>query len=151
MEVAAGFIVGFDNDPPNIFQRQVDFIQRSGIITAMVGLLNAPRLSKLYKRLHSQGRITDTFTGDNTDYSMNFIPAMNKEQLMKGYQKILHDIYSSKAYYKRVITFLKHYNPPFKEQSKVTFRKFMAFLKSVFIIGILKKNRRYYWHLLFWS
>jgi radical SAM superfamily enzyme YgiQ (UPF0313 family) len=151
MEVAAGFIVGFDNDPPNIFQRQVDFIQRSGIITAMVGLLNAPRFSKLYKRLHSEGRILNSFTGDNTDYSINFVPAMNKEELMKGYRKIIHDIYSSKFYYKRVISFLKQYDPPFKEQSKITFRKIMAFLRSVFIIGILKKNRRYYWQLLIWS
>ena len=90
IEVTAGFIVGFDNDPPGIFQRQVDFIQHSGIITAMVGLLNAPRLSKLYKRLDGEGRILNSFTGDNTDYSMNFVPAMNREELMKGYQKIIH-------------------------------------------------------------
>ena len=112
MEVFAGFIVGFDNDPPNIFQRQIDFIQKSGIITAMVGLLNAPRLSKLYRRLKNEGRITDEFTGDNTDYSMNFVPVMDKNELLKGYQKIIRDIYSCKAYYTRVLTFLKQYNPP---------------------------------------
>jgi len=151
IEVTAGFIVGFDNDPTNIFQRQVDFIQRSGIITAMVGLLNAPRLSKLYKRLDGEGRILNSFTGDNTDYSMNFVPVMNREELMNGYQKIIHDIYSSKPYYRRVKSFLKNYNPPFKEQSKVSFRKFMAFLKSVLYIGILKKNRKYYWELIIWS
>lgn len=151
MEVTAGFIVGFDNDPSSIFQRQIDFIQHSGIITAMVGLLNAPRLSKLYQRLLGEGRIINAFSGDNTDYSMNFIPKMNREKLMKGYQKIIHDIYSSKSYYERVRVFLKHYSPPFKEQSKITFNKIIAFLKSVFYIGILKKNRKYYWHLLFWS
>ncbi len=81
MEVLAGFIVGFDNDPPNIFQRQIDFIQKSGIITAMVGLLNAPRLSKLHRRLENEGRIVDNFSGDNTNYSMNFTPAMDKNEL----------------------------------------------------------------------
>jgi radical SAM superfamily enzyme YgiQ (UPF0313 family) len=151
IEVAGGFIVGFDSDPPSIFQRQVDFIQNSGIITAMVGLLNAPRLSKLYKRLEGEGRILSSFSGDNTDYSMNFVPAMDREVLMKGYRKIIRDIYSSKPYYQRVKSFLKQYTPPLREQTRVTFRKFMAFLRSVFIIGILKKNRRYYWQLLFWS
>jgi len=151
IEVTAGFIVGFDNDPPNIFQRQIDFIQRSGIITAMVGLLNAPRLSGLYMRLSKEGRLLDSFTGDNTDYSINFIPAMKREVLLEGYQKILQGIYSSKPYYQRVKLFLKQYNPPLKQQTKVTFIKFIAFLKSVLYIGILKKNSRYYWQLLFWS
>ena len=151
MEVTAGFIVGFDNDPPNIFQRQVDFIQRSGIITAMVGLLNAPRFSKLYQRLQNEGRIINEFTGDNTDYSLNFIPVMNKDELLKGYQKIIHDIYSSKSYYERILLFLKKYNPPFKEQRSISLNKLMAFIKSIVYIGILKKHRRYYLRLLFWS
>lgn len=150
MEVTAGFIVGFDNDPPNIFQRQIDFIQRSGIITAMVGLLNAPRLSNLYRRLQQEGRITKTWSGDNTNYSINFVPKMNLTTLMEGYQKIIQNIYSSKAYYVRVKLFLKQYNPVFPEQQKITFNRLMAFIKSIVFIGIMKRNRRYYWDLLFW-
>jgi len=151
IEVMAGFIVGFDNDPSNIFQRQIDFIQRSGIITAMVGLLNAPRLSKLYKRLQGEGRIIDSFSGDNTNYSMNFKPVMDRDELMAGYQNILSSIYSSKAYYERTLFFLKNYNPPFKEQSRITFNKLMALIKSVFYIGIFNIDRKYYWNLIFWS
>ena len=41
IEVMAGFIVGFDNDPEDIFDRQVNFIQESAIPLAMVGLLQA--------------------------------------------------------------------------------------------------------------
>ncbi|MBW6500807.1 MAG: B12-binding domain-containing radical SAM protein [Bacteroidales bacterium] len=149
IEVMAGFIVGFDNDPPNIFQRQIDFIQKSGIITAMVGLLNAPRLSKLYKRLKEEGRLTTKFTGDNTDYSMNFIPVMDKDELLKGYEKIVHEIYSGKSYYERVIRFLRHYNPTFRD--RISFNKIMALLKSILYLGILTKYRRYYWKLFFWS
>lgn len=149
MEVYGGFIVGFDNDPPNIFQRQIDFIQKSGIVTAMVGLLNAPRLSKLYKRLKNEGRIAEKFSGDNTNYSMNFSPVMDRDELMKGYQKIIHDIYSSKYYYDRVLLFLKQYNPPYKE--KLTFFRFVALLKSILVIGILRKNQKYFWNLLFWT
>jgi radical SAM superfamily enzyme YgiQ (UPF0313 family) len=150
MEVYAGFIVGFDNDPPNIFQRQIDFIQKSGIITAMVGLLNAPRLSKLYRRLENEGRITETFSGNNTNYSMNFLPMMDKDELLNGYKKIIHDIYSCKSYYARVLQFLKQYNPPFNNEP-LTFNRFMALVKSIVYIGIFNKSRRYYWHLLFWS
>jgi len=149
MEVYGGFIVGFDNDPPNIFQRQIDFIQKSGIVTAMVGLLNAPRLSKLYRRLKNEDRIIDKFTGDNTDYSINFVPVMDRNELLKGYQKIIRNIYSSKAYYARVLTFLKQYDPPSLE--KLTFNRIMALLKSIIYIGIIKKNRIYFWKILFWS
>jgi radical SAM superfamily enzyme YgiQ (UPF0313 family) len=149
IEVYAGFIVGFDNDPPDIFQRQIDFIQKSGIITAMVGLLNAPRLSKLYMRLNNEGRIVDQFTGDNTDYSINFIPVMGKSELLKGYQKIIRNIYSSKAYYERVLTFLKLYNPPSVHQW--SFIKVLALGKSIVYLGILKKNRIYFSKIFFWS
>lgn len=149
MEVFAGFIVGFDNDPPDIFQRQIDFIQKSGIITAMVGLLNAPRLSKLYQRLKNEGRIVDKFTGDNTDYSINFVPVMDKNELLKGYQKIIRNIYSSKAYYTRVLTFLKQYDHPSVEP--LTFNRIMALVKSIIYIGILNKNRIYFWKIFFWS
>ena len=151
MEVTAGFIVGFDSDSPGVFQKQIDFIQRSGIVTAMVGLLNAPRLSKLYKRLHREGRIVDTFSGDNTNYSMNFTPVMNKEELMNGYQRIIQGIYSSKSYYHRVKLFLKNYRPEFKMRGKFDLTLLVAFVKSILYIGILKKNRIYYWDLLFWS
>jgi radical SAM superfamily enzyme YgiQ (UPF0313 family) len=151
LEVTAGFIVGFDNDSSDIFRRQIDFIQKSGIISAMVGLLNAPKKSMLYKRLLSEGRILDSWSGDNTDYSMNFVPKMDKQKLMDGYQQIIHGIYSSKPYYKRILTFLKEYNPPLKCQKKITVREIVALIKSALIIGIYKKNSRYYWELLLWS
>lgn len=151
LEVMAGFIVGFDNDLPNIFQRQIDFIQNSGIVSAMVGLLNAPRRTLLYKRLMQEGRILEDWRGDNTNYSLNFIPKMNKEDLINGYQKILKGIYSSKAYYKRVISFLKHYNPPVISRRKISYKELIALAKSMIVIGLLNKNRFYYWQLLIWS
>jgi radical SAM superfamily enzyme YgiQ (UPF0313 family) len=148
MEVFAGFIVGFDNDPPNIFQRQIDFIQKSGIITAMVGLLNAPRLSKLYRRLEEEGRIVDNFTGDNTDYSMNFIPVMDKNELLKGYKKIIQNIYSSKSYYERTLLFLKSYDPPSVQTFSVN--KIMTVVKSVLYIGVFRKNQLFFWKIILW-
>lgn len=149
MEVFGGFIVGFDNDPPGIFQRQIEFIQETGIITAMVGLLNAPRLSRLYKRLHGEGRISDRFSGDNTNYSMNIIPAMDRNELMKGYKNILKNLYSARPFSTRVIKFLKLYNPPTVKQS-YSINQIMALLKSIVLLGITNRNMIYYWKIILW-
>ena len=151
MEVSAGFIVGFDNDTSTIFQRQIDFIQKSGIISAMVGLLNAPKKTRLYERLHKEGRILDDFDGDNTNFALNFAPIMNKEDLLEGYQKILDGIYSSKPYFERVKKFLVDFEPKVKNQTKVNLDKIKALLRSVLILGVMDEGRIYFWKLFFWS
>jgi radical SAM superfamily enzyme YgiQ (UPF0313 family) len=152
LEVQGGFIVGFDNDPPSIFDRQISFIQKSGIVTAMVGLLNAPRGTRLYHRLKKEERLLNDPTGDNTDFSINFIPKMNIETLLNGYKKILNTIYSPKHYYKRVITFLKGYKPkPLKKKIKFNFCDLKAFLKSIWSLGIKGKERLHYWKLISWT
>ncbi|MDP3995844.1 MAG: radical SAM protein, partial [bacterium] len=51
LEVQAGFIVGFDQDSPSIFDRMILFIQTSGITTAMVGILQALPKTKLWERM----------------------------------------------------------------------------------------------------
>ncbi len=111
LEVQGGFIVGFDSDPLSIFKSQISFIQRSGIVTAMVGLLNAPPGTRLYQHLKKENRLLKNSSGDNTDCSINFIPKMNYETLINGYKHILYTIYSPKQYYERVKTFLKAYKP----------------------------------------
>jgi radical SAM superfamily enzyme YgiQ (UPF0313 family) len=151
IEVSAGFIVGFDSDTAGIFQRQIDFIQKSGIITAMVGLLVAPSRTRLYQRLKEEGRILRTSGGDNTNFSMNFIPKMDREILLKGYQHIVDNIYSSKAYYARLKKFLREFKPGAIARSRITREKIMALLRSVLYIGIIDKGRFYYWKLFFWS
>ncbi len=150
MEVLGGFIVGFDNDPSSIFQKQLDFIKESKIVSAMVGLLNAQKKSRLYKRLKEEGRIIMDSSGNNTDYSLNFIPKMDRQTLLDGYSKLVHNIYEGKAFHERAMQFLKDYSPGAKQKTKVTFTKFMALVRSIFIIGIFDKSRRYYWKLFIW-
>ena len=150
MEVQGGFIVGFDNDHPKIFEELTNFIQQSGIVTAMVGLLNAPKGTKLQKRLLDEGRMKGDFTGSNTDFSINFIPLMDFEKLIGGYKKILTTIYSPKNYYERVMTFMKNYKP--KEKAfHLNSNYIMALFKSILKLGILGEERIYYWKLFFWS
>jgi radical SAM superfamily enzyme YgiQ (UPF0313 family) len=151
LDVQGGFIVGFDQDPLTIFDSLTSFIQESGIVTAMVGLLNAPRGTKLYTRLMNEGRLLNYFTGDNTDFSMNFIPKMNPEKLMSGYQKVLKSIYSPKQYYERIFNFLKTYEPHKKDVFHFNYRYLQALGKSMFRLGIIGSERIYYWKLFFWT
>ncbi len=151
LEVQAGFIVGFDKDPASIFERMIEFIQESGIATAMVGLLNAPRGTNLYDRIVRENRLVKAMTGDNTDFSMNFVPKMSYEMLITGYKKIIDTIYSPKHYYERVKKFLGEYSPKQKKVFHVRYSYLKAGLKSVFILGIIAKGRLYYWRLFFWS
>lgn len=151
LEVQAGFIVGFDNDPASIFDRLIKFIQESGIATAMVGLLNAPKGTKLYQRLQKEGRLLKSTSGDNTDFSINFVPRMNQEALLSGYQKIVNTIYSPKHYYARVKRFLKEFKPPQKKLFRFKFNHLQAAARSVVRLGIVGRERYYYWKLFFWS
>jgi radical SAM superfamily enzyme YgiQ (UPF0313 family) len=149
--VTGGFIVGFDNDPPSIFERLSAFIQETGIVTAMVGLLNAPRGTKLYQRLVNEGRLLKDVSGDNTDFSMNFIPQMDSELLIKGYKGILSRIYSPAPYYTRVKEFLREYRPLQRKPFHFHFSYLGAFFKSILFLGIIEKERFHYWKLFFWS
>lgn len=149
--VTGGFIVGFDNDPPSIFEKLSAFIQESGIVTAMVGLLNAPRNTTLYQRLVNEGRLLRDVSGDNTDFSINFIPKMDYQILIRGYENILSRIYSPEPYYKRVREFLRDYKPLQKKAFRFHFSHLGAFFKSIVFLGIIEKERIYYWKLFFWS
>ena len=151
MIVSGGFIVGFDNDPPDIFDRQINFIRESGIVSAMVGLLNAPTGTKLFKRMKEENRLLDNFTGNNMDGSINFIPKMSYNSLVAGYDKIIQSIYSPKEYYTRVRKFLNEYKLPDWENVHISFNEMKAFFKIVWRIGIRDKGKKDFWKLLFHS
>ena len=147
MQVLGGFIVGFDNDDAGIFDAQIEFIKKVGVVTAMVGILNAAPQTRLWHRMKQEGRLLKKTTGENTDGTLNFIPKMGAEKLVEGYRKILANIYSPKEYYKRIDTFLKSYTPTAKERFSRDYIK--AFFKSTWKIGVLSKSRFLYWRLLF--
>ena len=151
LQVQGGFIVGFDSDTTSIFEAMIQFIQKSGIVTAMVGLLNAPRGTKLYHRLVKEDRLINEISGDNTDLSLNFIPRMNSNALIAGYKQILRTIYSPKYFYKRVQTLLRNYQPPSRQKTRFHFYYLKALLKSIWLLGITGRGRMYYWKLLLWS
>jgi radical SAM superfamily enzyme YgiQ (UPF0313 family) len=150
LQVQGGFIVGFDNDPPSIFQQQIDFIQRSGIVTAMVGLLQAPPGTRLYERLEQEGRLVSEMSGDNVDGSTNIIPSMGLEPLQEGYRTILGQIYAPAFYYERVLTFLREYHPP-SVRIHMDLQHVLALGRSIYLLGIRGVERVHYWRLFFWT
>jgi len=150
LQVQGGFIVGFDHDALSIFQKQIDFIQRSGIVTAMVGLLQAPVGTRLYERMKEEGRLCSEFSGDNVDGTTNIVPAMSLQALKKGYRRILAHIYSPVPYYERVRTFLREYKAP-HVRGKFQVCHLLAFVRSMYRIGIVGRERVCYWRLLFWT
>ena len=149
LQVQGGFIVGFDSDTPSIFQRQMEFIQKSGIVTAMVGLLNAPPGTRLYERMKKEGRLTGTISGDNVDGTTNILPKMGHEALREGYRNIMQHIYSPKQYYKRARTFLREYKVP-KIRSPLDFQHIMGLFRSSIHLGIIGQERFHYWRSLLW-
>jgi len=138
--VQGGFIVGFDSDTPTIFQRQIEFIQQSGIVTAMVGLLQALPGTKLYQRLGQQGRLMGHTTGNNGDGTTNFIPRMNRETLRAGYKNLMGYIYAPGPYYRRVRTFLREYDPP-KIAGSLRWQYLLAFVRASVRLGVFGRER----------
>ncbi len=144
MEVMGGFIVGFDSDRPNIFERQLKFIQEAGIVTAMVGLLQALPGTRLFSRLHREGRILDEASGNNVNAALNFVPKLDRDMLVEGYRSLVKHLYTPKVYYRRILTFLREYKPQ-GPKFYLSWTDIQAFLKSLWIIGVRSRGRREYW------
>jgi radical SAM superfamily enzyme YgiQ (UPF0313 family) len=150
LQVQGGFIVGFDSDTPSIFQRQIDFIQKSGIVTAMVGMLNAPPGSGLFERMKKEGRLIGLISGDNVDGTTNILPKMGLDTLLEGYNSMLRYIYSPEQYYKRVVTFLREYKRP-RIRTPLSFQRLMAVPRASIRLGIFGQERFQYWKTLLWT
>jgi radical SAM superfamily enzyme YgiQ (UPF0313 family) len=151
LQVHGGFIVGFDSDPPGIFEKQISFIQESGIVTAMVGVLSVLRGTKLYQRLGREGRLLCDTSGDNTAVDVNFVPVMKLDQLVTGYRQILATVYSPRNYYQRVISLLREYRPQAYGSFHMQRGYLGALFKSMLFLGVLGKERFHYWKLFFWA
>ena len=147
LEVMGGFIVGFDNDPSDIFRRQFEFIQGSGVVTAMVGLLTALPQTRLWARLKHEGRLETESTGNNTSLTLNFMPRLNREFLQSGYRELMRTLYEPETYYRRVRIFLENHQssgPGLIRSAKDLF----AVIKTFWVLGVCHRGRLAYWKLI---
>jgi radical SAM superfamily enzyme YgiQ (UPF0313 family) len=144
MEVMGGFIIGFDGDGANVFRRQFAFIQRAGIVTAMVGLLTALPRTRLYRRLVSEGRLLDESGGNNTEATCNFATTLARDELVAGYRRLMLKLYEPNTYYERARILLQSWRPrgPRAHAGK---RELGAALRSLWELGVLRSGRRAYW------
>jgi radical SAM superfamily enzyme YgiQ (UPF0313 family) len=146
MEVMAGFIVGFDNDPEDIFERQIQFIRESAIPLAMVGLLNALPDTQLWRRLKKEGRLLGEADGNNTNCALNFVTKMDPARLIAGYQTIMQTIYSPREYYRRALDSLKRTNQSTPEIAHYDLiSAISAFARITLKLGVLDRERKEFW------
>lgn len=149
LEVMAGFIVGFDHDPEDIFDAQIDFIRESAIPCSMVSLLVALPGTQLWRRLEREGRLQATDpTSNNTDCTMNFIPKMDEARLVEGYKSILRTIYRPAEYYQRSLDCLAHLNrdgAP-KIWPKASLHDIAALVRLALCLGVRDRARSEFWH-----
>src|SRR5947207_2311019 len=143
MEVMAGFIVGFDNDPDDIFERQIRFIRESAIPLAMVGLLNALPDTQLWRRLEKEGRLLGESSGNNTNCSLNFVTKMDPARLVAGYQSIMRTIYKPSEYYQRALESLKRTTQKDSEPTRLDIiGALAAFSRLVIKLGVVDRERQ---------
>jgi radical SAM superfamily enzyme YgiQ (UPF0313 family) len=154
LQVQGGFILGFDSDAPSSLGNVLDFVQAAGIVTAMVGLLQALPGTRLHERMRRAGRLLDSSSGDNVNGTTNIVPMAGMEALREGYKDGMQRLYAPKPYYRRVRTFLRE----FKSHShgrpwslRHIAADLMAFARSVVRLGIIGRERVEYWKLLVWT
>lgn len=135
MEVSGGFIVGFDSDAEDIFERQIRFIQEAAIPTAMVGLLTALPRTQLHQRLQAEGRLTgESGGGNNThDLRLNFVPRMDAGKLIEGYEHILAEIYRPDRYFERCLRLLRRLKRHRGSSRRIHLTELRAFAVSLFV------------------
>jgi radical SAM superfamily enzyme YgiQ (UPF0313 family) len=142
MEVSGGFILGFDTDREDIFDRQIGFIQEAAIPTAMVGLLTAVPNTDLYRRLEAEGRLKEDSSGNNThDFKLNFVPKMDVRRLLAGYRRVLAEIYKPDRYFERCLKLLRSLQPHKTSHRRVRTAEVRAFVLSV----VRQTFSRYSW------
>lgn len=151
-EVMAGFILGFDNDDEGVFDRQIEFIQETGIVMCIIGLLNAPPGTELHERMQRENRLLDQnwfFEG-----ATNIIPKMDTKLLMDGFNRTVNYLYNGEGFYDRVMKFLSMYERPDilkKTNANIDKQKIVrAIFLALYKLGIKNKDRKYFWKTIFW-
>ena len=149
IDVLAGFIVGFDNDTPAVFERQFRFVVDSGIQAAMVGLLTALPHTPLHRRLEREGRlIADAETGDNTKLGTNFVPlGMEYGAMVQGYKDLHHRLLRDGEIARRIRNKLRYLRDPIY-QGEYTPAERIGIVARLLAKGILPGGPRRIFHFL---
>jgi len=148
--VTGGFIVGFDNDAADIFDRQIEFIEHAAIPWAMTGVLQAPHTTPLYERMRREGRLIENSLGSSNFSPPNFRTVLPLPELLDGLKRMLLTLYDPRRFYKRVLDSLEHWHAQPEQRAPVLSfpYRLRVIFKSVWRQGVLPGYRRAYWHFM---
>jgi hypothetical protein len=148
--VTAGFIIGFDSDPKDIFEQQRDFIERAAIPWAMAGFLQAPPTTPLFDRMLKEGRLIMESTATSNFDPPNFRTVLPLPFLLEGFRQILAALYAPSAFYDRgyrSLVYWKNHEP--QKPPEIPFLVTLGILvRSIVHQGILSSYRKAYWKFL---
>src|SRR6202521_6187168 len=145
--VMGGFIVGFDSDPPDIFDRQIEFVQRAAIPWAMTGILQAPPTTPLYERMKKDGRLLENKPEPSNFEAPNFRTVLPLPELLDGTKRMLLTLYDPRRFYERVLDSLERWQLQPEQRAPALSLLYLlrVLLKSVWKQGVLSGYRRAYW------
>jgi radical SAM superfamily enzyme YgiQ (UPF0313 family) len=156
--IRAGMIVGFDHDDTSIFHKQFEFLQEAAIATPFINTLKAPAGTKLWVRLHREGRVVEfddqaTAPGDKetpgSEFSTNIIPKrMTRIELLAGYRDLIRQVRDWKNFETRIKTMISRVRHPPAE--KVSLKLFLLALYVV-LFHVNRDARRVALRLMFYT
>ena len=149
LDVWAGFILGFDSDGPDSFDRMIEFIQNAAIPYAMIGMLGALPNTPLYARLEKEGRLRPDFIGDQFGLT-NVVTRMPLSQMLSGYRRVLETVYNPEIYFQRCRENLARWKPIAGSNRPLVRRDFACGLRALWGQGIAGRYRGAYWQFLRW-
>ena len=154
IRVMAGFIIGFDGEKDGAGRRIVDFVTRTGIPAAMMGMLQALPKTALWARLEREGRLIqgeDAAKGVNQTNLLNFEPTRPIRDIANEYVEAFCALYEPNAYMDRVYSYyLKMGAPRWKAAAKLpTWIDIKALSTVVWRQGIKRDTRSRFWKYMF--
>ncbi|HGY5536040.1 MAG: B12-binding domain-containing radical SAM protein [Prochlorococcus sp.] len=150
IRVMAGFIIGFDGEKDGAGGRIVDFVTRTGIPAAMMGMLQALPNTALWHRLEKEDRLIqdkDAAKGVNQTNLLNFKPTRPIRDIANEYVEAFCALYEPNAYMDRVYSYYLKMGPPrWKAAAKLpTWIDIRALTIVIWRQGIKRNTRSRFW------
>jgi radical SAM superfamily enzyme YgiQ (UPF0313 family) len=147
--VLGGFIVGFDSDDETIFDRQLEFIDRTAIAWAMAGVLQAPPTTALYDRMKREGRLIENSQGTSNFSAPNFRTMLPLPVLLRGLSTLLAGLYEPASFFQRAFRSLEVWRPRGQQPPNLPMSYNLRVLfASIWRQGVRSSYRRAYWRFL---
>ena len=160
IRVMAGFIIGFDGEKSGAGSRIVEFVSRTGIPAAMMGMLQALPNTGLWHRLEKEGRLIENKAaakGVNQTNLLNFVPTRPIRDIANEYVDAFCQLYEPHAYIDRVCSYYLKMGKPrwqqfvpanLKKSSLPTWTDLRALLIVIWRQGIKRDTRWRFWRSL---